>query len=238
MAAKPSDVGRFAVTAGGVDASNIVLPSAGLRDNGWSTNAIPTSGNLNYLENLGARWRAYLSDGNLTGGVTIDTLGVTGVATLSTLSVTTVSTFNGDIVAVGDIKHGDRSLSLAPHSALVVLGSAAIGLSSISFGAASSQIIVSVPLKAGDRLKSYTLGFFGDGAVDVTCEFVRCSATSALTTINTTTITNAPSSYVVTTINPADTTLLAGEFFIIRYTASGGGGTHFYGATCVTFDRP
>lgn len=79
MSSKPSDTGRFGFTAGGVDATNIAAPSSGLRDTGYPDNGIPTAKNFNYLENLAARWRVYLSDGAFQGATTFDsTVGIAG----------------------------------------------------------------------------------------------------------------------------------------------------------------
>lgn len=256
MSVKPSDVGRFAAV-GAVDATNIAAPSSGVRDTGFPTNAILTSGNLNYLENLAYRWRQYLNDGDIDLHfatallLTANTVNVGGEFTVAGAANSTLGgpvTMNSGLTlavdqnitltGLGAYKHSDRVLSLAPHLAAVTSGTPSYAVSNISFGAAGGTLMLGIPLKSGDRIKSYTIGIFGDGAVDVTCTFVKLSASNVQTVVDTTTITNAPSSYVVTPVNPADQTIADGEFYMIQYAATGGSSNVFFGATSVKYDRP
>lgn len=97
MSTKPSDTGRFGFTAGGVDATNIAAPSSGLRDTGYPDNGIPTAKNFNYLENLAARWRVYLSEGNFQGATTFDsTVGIAGNTSIGTALVVADFVFTAD----------------------------------------------------------------------------------------------------------------------------------------------
>lgn len=201
----------------------------------------------------------------VTGGATVSTtLGVTGAATVGgTLGVTGAITATGGINAFtanglitasagvtasanqhvtvsgsGELKHGDRTLSLSPHLALVMSGTPSFQFSNTSFGSAGGILAYGVPLKAGDRLKSYTVGLVGDGSVDISCTLIRISATG-VQTLDATTITNAPASYVITPITPAaQTPLAAGEFYSVALGASGGTSNVFFGAVCPTYDRP
>lgn len=72
MTTKPTDLVRFAVDGSNVNASNISAPVSGVRDTGYPTNAILTSGNLNYFLNGYYRWLQYLSAGAFQGASSFD----------------------------------------------------------------------------------------------------------------------------------------------------------------------
>lgn len=58
--------------------TNAVAVTGAHITDGYDEDETPTSGEFNYELNLIGKWCQYLNDGNLTGGVTVDTLAVTG----------------------------------------------------------------------------------------------------------------------------------------------------------------
>jgi hypothetical protein len=61
--AKPSTFPRWAETAGGVPAGNLVSPTSGEQDTGYPTGGfVPTSGKLNWLFNTILQWLKWLNE--------------------------------------------------------------------------------------------------------------------------------------------------------------------------------
>jgi hypothetical protein len=105
MAAKPTVAeARWAITAGGTPAANVVTPNSGQRDTGWTPNQIAVSSFINKLALESFRWFQYLSDGQLDGDHSINgSLELLGA--FSTLDVPSTATV-GQLVSTGDVETG------------------------------------------------------------------------------------------------------------------------------------
>ena len=160
MSTKPSDTGRFAVDGSDVDAVNISAPSSGLRDTGFPTNAVPTSGNFNYLENLAYRWRKYLSDGAFSGASSFD----------NDLAIT------GNLTLTGNYYHGTRTLQVNP---LVGYPLANGPGTPVSGGITGVDLdwVVPLPMVRGDRI--LTVRVVVNNAVGYTYQVDLVSTVSA-----------------------------------------------------------
>lgn len=78
MATKPTDLVRWAETAGGTPSSEIDTPSSGKRDSGWTDGEIPPHDIFNYLAWALYQWIKYLNDGVFTGTVSFAADGIVG----------------------------------------------------------------------------------------------------------------------------------------------------------------
>lgn len=100
MATKPSSVPVW--NTGG---DNNTEPSSGKKITGWTVGEQPPSDYFNWLFKLIGEWCQYLSDGALTGAITMaSTLGVTGAVTFaSTLGVTGAVTLASTLAVTGAV---------------------------------------------------------------------------------------------------------------------------------------
>lgn len=121
------------------------------------------------------------------------------------------STRNVSIDSTGQLSfsdsHGDRTLTVSGADANAnsnVSYTSAIGATTTT-GAAT--IVIAIPLRVGDRIKSVAFYYIGDNAVDVSSVDVLVNDTSAVTVIGTSSITNAPAAGATLTIDVTDTTI-------------------------------
>jgi len=126
MSSKPTNVARWAATSSGVEASNIVVPSSGEQDTGWTLGQAPASSKFNWRMNRVHKWLVWLNDGdvsfrtiapasgpltiagdntvdgklNVTGDSTLKTV-IAGDGTLNSLVVTNGTSLNGSLAVAG-----------------------------------------------------------------------------------------------------------------------------------------
>ena len=213
------------------DATNRTTPSGGLQAAGYATNAIPTSGNLNWYKNLVYQWVNWFKTVVTADG------GVTAVA-------------NQDITVsgTGDYVHGDRTISVHPVSfSQYAAGGLTSGGGQIWFVSSGSGILyVGLPLKVGDRIKSVSVIHKGNSSADITAAAVNIShgvepAGAAAIMDNESisssgTSTNPGTSWTALVINCTDTVLLDGDVPVLKidYNATG----LAIGIIIVTYDHP
>lgn len=157
---KPTiDDTRWAVTTGGAEGSNQSNPLTDLKDNGWATNAVPTSGNLNWLFRKIHAWFKFLdplfsSGGSLTLPAA-QTLTVPGDTDLGAdLFVGGNANVSGNVNALSDAGFGgtvtadalDITASATIGTTLTVNGNTTLG------NAIGDTAAVSGPLTVGSHL--------------------------------------------------------------------------------------
>lgn len=128
------------------------------------------------------------------------------------------------VSGTGAFKHGDIIENTSALNGVVQAGAWASGIGGsnevfmISTGA--STLLVPLPLKVGDRIKSVSFNVFGDGAADVTTTVIFTTAAMSGTSIGTTTTTNQAASWSTVTIDVTDTTVAATELVHIVFAAN------------------
>ncbi len=132
-----------------------------------------------------------------------------------------------------EVKHGDRKLDLPPYAMMSTTATPNTG--NVALGTADAYL--GIPLVEGDRLKSIAVSVAGNGTadVDIILHVNGATGTQATPSSGSATVTN-PGSMAVTTINPTDTVLGAGETFRLQFTPNATG--VLVGNVCVTYDRP
>lgn len=166
--------------------------------------------------------------------ITVDNTGAMSVGASFALTANNSVTVSG----TGDFKHGDRIVSF-PGSAFVAQ-SGGFTISSGDFsitttGAAS--LVLALPFRVGDRIKSVTIARGGDGAVDVTNFNVqKTTAGGTGTSLGSTTITNVAAGFADTVLDVTDTTLASGETFAVFIQANAAAFVLLN--IRVTYDRP
>lgn len=250
MSTKPSAVPTWASDAtytGGSEAgtNTKVEPASGRKAEGWEPAAKPPAQEFNWWWNLVGLWCQYLNDGALSGAHSIaGTLGVTGAADFdSTVNIDGALTLNGEL------KHGNRVLHIpglmglvinagssqqAPESEYIYPTAGRLGAIEAAHGAGTRDIIFSVPLKLGDRIKGVSARVKGDASADITVmDVVRVTAGVAFN-IGTTSDPNSSAS--IHTVTPAVTpyTLVAADYIYVAFTVEDN--IQIYGIE-VTYDR-
>lgn len=193
--------------------------------------ALPGSTSIAQISSSGA----ITASNTVANAVTMSsTLGVTGLIT-ATAGLTASSNQHLTVSGTGELKHGDRVLTLSPFGANIVSGWALNG-SGYVLSSAAGTFYMQVPLKQGDRIKSVTFARYGDGAADVTVDVQVLSSAGAITSTGGGTVTNPAASWSDSTFDLTDTTLAAGDaaFFI----ATGNAANLRIGTIRVTYDRP
>jgi hypothetical protein len=98
--AKPSTLPRWAMTAGGAEAANVVAPTSGEQDAGWGTGgAIPSSGKTNWLLRWITQWLSWLNGVFETGNAGLEITAPTGVPGVKAAGSTARAALN--LVPVG-----------------------------------------------------------------------------------------------------------------------------------------
>jgi hypothetical protein len=93
-----------------------------------------------------------------------------------------------------------------------------------------------VPMKVGDRLKSFSFWLYGDGAADVTVTVYKFSSAMVATSIGSLVVTNQAAAWAEKIIDVTDTTLAAGESVGVVFAASATGLR--LGTASKTYDHP
>jgi hypothetical protein len=142
------------------------------------------------------------------------------------------------ISGTGEVKHGNRERTFSPagytanNATLMVFSSGPI---KVTTGAAAVYYMA-IPFDVGDRIKSVSFAYFGDGAADLQADMLHTTAAGVESSIGTVGVTNAAAAWASTTVDLTDTTLATGESltFSVQVTATG----LFLGSVRVTYDRP
>lgn len=143
---------------------------------------------------------------------------------------------------VGDF-HGNKTEVLAGFDFCVQSGTAVISTSgAITVNSAGGLIMVRLPLRTGDRLRSVLLTIVGDGAVDAAFAIKKVAASGTTTTIASGSFTDVSGAGVVGTgpdvtgLPDSDTKLTAGQFFFFQLAPNAA--NFSANNVAVTFDRP
>lgn len=144
---------------------------------------------------------------------------------------------NVTLQGTGEIKHGNRTLTLAAVIGALSSGTFTVATDGSVTSTASGAWNVPVPLLQGDRVQSVTLAGFGDGSVDIQIDVKYIGKTGGSSTKATTAITNAPASWNDTTATAgAPAALAAGEVCVITVTPNATG--FAFNNLRVVYDRP
>lgn len=143
----PATVPRWAQTAAGAQAANIVTPPSGQLDSGWNTNQIPPSGWFNWFQNLTYQWILWLQS------ITQQTLTWTGeqVFTAGT-SHKYMHTAQGILAGRGNLAQLASYLAPTVPTAATAVAGATTSLDSNATDTAGTlgvNFVTSTPLAAG-----------------------------------------------------------------------------------------
>lgn len=173
-------------------------------------------------------------DNAFSGAATFDsTLGVTGLIT-ATAGLTAAANQHVTVSGTGELKHGDRVMTV--HASL---GTVENNWTAISFYLASSGLgrsLVPLQFREGDRIKSITFGRYGNASANLTTYCYAVTAAGTTPSIGSVLDTAPAAAWADTTLNVTDTTLAAGEAIVIEFNASATGLR--VGTIRVTYDRP
>lgn len=204
---------------------------------GYRPDEVPTAQDLNWLLNLIGTWTEYLDapDGLFDVNGEVRGTSVTSGGDIEA---------DGNLVAGGDVKHGDQVLVLSGNAWLPdVSGSSSRNATPMRTATtAACTLFLPIPLKTGDRIKSIIFAKKGNGTAtgDITAgDVVKTSAAGADTTIvgaGFIPINNIANAWSDTTIDITDTTLAAGETVTMTLTLNESGMS--LGNVRVIFDRP
>jgi hypothetical protein len=140
-------------------------------------------------------------------------------------------------VVAADGKHGDRILCLSGAAAAAVTGVSFTTNPGEATSTASTNIVLPIPLREGDRIKSITVARFGDGAVDLQFDAFKVTPAGASTNIGgPVAVTNAAAAWSDSTIDVTDTTIASGLVVYLNMFANATGAR--FNNIRVTYDRP
>lgn len=137
---------------------------------------------------------------------------------------------------VQNVRHADLHHLVSPWAGSVVSGTFTNAIGGAFQSTSAVVMFVPVQVRAGDRLKSFSIALKGDGAADVTIFVDRITATYTTDHLGSVTVTNQPASWSSTTIDLTDTTINAGDHVVVQMTISATG--LLLGGIDITYDRP
>lgn len=152
-----------------------------------------------------------------------------------------VLTASDTLPATTEIHHGDRVLNISACSGVCLDANFTIGThGQISSTAGNSPTFVfPINLHQGDQIKSITFARLGSGAGDFTATVSKVTSADSSSSIGTATVTTVAAAWTDTTINVTDTTVGAGEIFILSVVvAATGGSTLSVNNIRITYDHP
>src|SRR3990172_5756779 len=104
--------------------------------------------------------------------------------------------------------HGDKTLVLGTLAEIPTAGAWEFVTAGAVYelrSTGSGICVIPIPLIIGDRIKSLTIGRYGDGAADLILSVVKRFVAGSVSAISSVTITNPPASYADTTLDVIDT---------------------------------
>ena len=160
-----------------------------------------------------------------------------GVSSAGVLSYTGV--FTGAITATDLKNSADQVITLSAAAFAAVAGGGTVTLESSPTRrvfAAAAELVVTFPLRVGDRANAVSFVYKGNGVADITVEVRVTSAAGIDTLIGSGSVTNPTSSWVNGLLSVTPTTLAAGEALTLSLYANATG-IELGNITC-TFTRP
>lgn len=247
-------------------AVNVATPAAGRIASGFPANAIPTSGELNYMFMWLYLWTQYVNDGNFSGAATFaSTLGVTGLIT-ATAGVTAgglvtanagVSVPTGQNITLAGtaaIKKGSRTKSFDVHSLIPVgTGSQAatyqqstntnIRTDFVTAGTpVAASLCVNAGLDNGDRIlavRAYLKDVSGQPALTLRLIGADRAGSGAINGVTATSAASgATQTITLAAVNHTIGTTSVGPVYAHISTASNGSGTYSVFAVEIDYDTP
>lgn len=142
--------------------------------------------------------------------VQIDNAGLFSFSNTFTQAVTfsAAVTMTSSLAVTGAFTAGG-TVTVAAGMGEAVTGTFTRGTDGFITSTASGTWYIPIQLPAGAKVTSATVAGFGDGAVDVTLQINYTSKSAVTVTKGTASITNAPASWVDTTITPGSPTAMA-----------------------------
>lgn len=198
-------------------------PSGLKKARGWDPGERPGGQSFNWWWNLVGQWCSYLNDRFDTDG----SLALESGADL---------VLSGD----GDVKHGDRVLTVNSHG--IMPGDAnyiyTFTPAAWSSSGAGTSGYIAPQLRTGDRLKSITYAYRGNtgGNIVAECARVTGGATPADFSIGSQTLVAPAATWADSTLDVSDTTLASGETFVLVFGLSNSGLS--IGNVRFLYDRP
>jgi hypothetical protein len=153
-----------------------------------------------------------------TGGIAAATF--TGLITASA-GVTCAANQHVTVSGTGEVKHGDRVLTIPGCAGVATAGVAYSTTHGGISSTAGTTIHYAIPLKQGDRVTSVTFALSGDGSVDFTAiDFILSNTSTDVNSSLGSTVVNNIGSLADTTINLTDTTIAANESVFMYFTVN------------------
>jgi hypothetical protein len=231
---------RWAVDGANADAGNVVAPTSGLRDTGYPTNAIPTSGVENYMKNRPYRWFQYLDEVFKLAGTAIGDMKLTGVITAGGGFVAAANQHN-TVSGTGRHKHGTMTL-LVPYSVFIPVDNTLAYTYAPATGLTMSPVKVesAIVLPAGKRVTAIRF-FVKDSATGPTTmrgRFSSIPSGGGGATIDVSSTSSGAGTAQTLTISPETETFVTGKAYILGMdNVAGSAAVSLYMAE-VDYDHP
>lgn len=158
-----------------------------------------------------------------------------GVVTFANTTITMASNQDVIVSGTGAFKHGDRVLLLSGTSAVYSANWAQSGTFSLD-SSSTTPADLFIPLRAGERVKSFSIAVAGNGVADVAIAATVITMTLGATGIGSTLVSNPGASFTANAFDCTDTTLASGEALVLTFTPNATGIK--IGNVSVTYDRP
>lgn len=143
-------------------------------------------------------------------------------------------------VATFSDAHGDRTMSTSALDGNVtaawVDNTTTKAMESNGASGGASDLMVVLPLKVGDRLKSIRFMLLGNGSADLVTTVTSLSASMVGSSIGTNTTNNQAASWSAIAIDITDTTIVADASVVVSFASSAAG--LMIGTITYTFDHP
>lgn len=221
-----------------------VDPVTALKEQGYAPADKPTAQTMNHQLNLIGQWIKFFDD-VITDSDIVDEWNVQELDVAGDIDCAGNANIDGDLTVVGDVKHGNRSLSISPYTAVsqssITISTPNGGSNAVISTTAAQTLAIPIPLRTGDRLKSVTFARAGNGTTDITDASVWVTPASpgagATNLGGGQVVTNPSSTWGATTVTPTSPyTFVDGNHVVLALVVSGG--SLFVGGITVVYDRP
>lgn len=204
---------------------NTVEPSSGQKSSGWTTNQVPTSGNMNWWMRKVYDWVSWL-------GAFFD----------SSDNLVLPEDKHVQLSGTGRLKHGELTVPVAPVGIRTGTWSDVPLSGYIEATASPSEIAVLIPdLGTGTRLKGATFRRYGNGSADLEWEIYRLTsgAPASKVSVASDTVNDTPAAWNSTDCGDLTSghNTAQGTSYWLRIKVTTGTVMRIGGITC-TYDRP
>lgn len=218
------------------DATNRTTPSGGLQASGYVTNAIPTSGNLNWWKNLVYQWIGWFRTVITANG------GITAVANQDIAVSGTGEFVHGDVVLqVGAAAGQTDQHETTNYWRYFVSLSGAVPNCWTQTGSGGAGVVFALPLKIGDRIKSVRAiirDTTGSNTISMSLTD-NATATPGASLVGSTQTSAGDGTVQTLQVSGLTTTVTSGHFFTVFVDSNTATGTtHAIYGVEVTYDHP